>query len=50
MHMEAKNDLTHIRLLVTAAIVWYSALAKERDTVVCFFILHDRGEPPNVTR
>ena len=50
MRMEAKNDLIHIRSLVTVAIARYSASAEERDSVVCFFVLHYTGEPPNVTK
>jgi len=48
--MEAEKDLIQIRSLTTVAIAWYSALAKEQDTVVYFFVLHDMGNSPNVTK
>ena len=47
IRMEAKNDLIHSKSLVTVAMALYSASAEERDTVVCFLVRQDMGDPPN---
>ena len=47
--MEAKKDLIHIKSLMTVAIALYSASANEQDTVVCFFVFQETGDPPKVT-
>ena len=44
--MEAKKDLIQSKSLVTVAIALYSASADERDTVVCFLVLQEMGDPP----
>ena len=50
MRIEAKNELTQMRSLVTIAISRYSALVEECDTIVCFYVLYEMGDPPNVTK
>ena len=50
MRMEAKKDLTQSKSLVTAVIARYSASVEEWDMVVYFFVLHEMGELPNVTK
>ena len=44
--MEARKDLIRSKSLVTVAIALYSASAEERDTVVCFLVLQETGDPP----
>jgi len=44
--MEARKDLIQSKSLVTVAMALYSASAEDRDTVVCFLVLQDIGDPP----
>ena len=47
---EASKDLTQINSLVTVGMARYSVSTIDLDTVVCFFVFHDMGDPPKVTK
>ena len=47
---DARRDLSQINSLVTMAMARYSASADDRETVVCFFVFHEIGDRPMVTK
>jgi hypothetical protein len=47
---ELRNDFNQINSHVALAIERYSASAEERDTVGCFFVFQEIGDPPSITK
>ena len=47
---EANNAINQVNSLVVTAIDRYSASALERETVGCFFVFQETGDPPSVTK
>jgi len=50
MPKDAREDRNQTNSLVANAMDQYSNLAEERDTIICFFLRYEIGEPPNMIR
>ena len=50
MPREAKNERIQMSSLVANAMARYSASTEERETVACFLLRHEIGEPPKVIK
>jgi len=47
---EARKSLTHTSSLTADVRERYSASADDRETVVCFLVFQDIGEPPSLIK
>jgi len=50
MRKDARNVHTHTSSLVATAMALYSASTDGGDAVACFFVRHDMGEWPSLTK
>jgi len=50
MPKDARKDLNQTNSLVVSAMEWYSTSAEDRDTVGCFLLRQEIGDPPSMIK